>query len=162
MGNTSTLNLGKTFKIRMLAAQASELSMKILQNNEPTEEDKNILIILNAGLANFLTGDYAVDEPQPDGWAEFGRLIAGQFNSISEQYGSIFHHESITASILAQQPPLFIFDHLPTFIVDAIDWNKVDRHLKKVNSYFDMFIDGEVYYTGVLVPLKDSDIVIHE
>lgn len=163
MGTTFTLNLGKTFDVKTLAAQASALSTKIKDNEKPTEEDRSILIVLNAGLENFLTGDYAVTEPDKDGWVEFGNRISEQFKCIGEQYGSTFHHESITADILARTlTPEFIFEPLPDYIIAAINWVEVDKHLKTVNSYYDMFIDGEVYYTGVHVSLNDSDIPHYE
>lgn len=161
---TDTLELGDFFDVRDMAKKARETADEFQYMDEVPENLRQVLLILNAGLKNFLTGEYSYEEPEigtkgeeaANAWVEFGYDIAHSFERISNDGYTTFHAEDNVASVLAEQAEeLDVFKKLPSYIENAINWTRVEEHLKSAGGFVEMYIDGETYVSNVYLYLEN-------
>lgn len=159
---TDVLELGEYFDVRDMAKKAREAASMFDGGDAVGGEEATTLLILNAGLANFLTGEYKAEEPEggtegedaADKWIEFAKEIADSYERLSDEGYTIFHEKDNIAEVLKEQAEEHqIFENLPHYIENAINWAYVTQYLESAGGFVEMFIDGEVYVSNVYLSL---------
>lgn len=156
---TDTLELEDFFDVRDIATKARAFRDEINETEDSSEIDPDTIIalnLMNAGLHNFLTGEYAAVEPEKnedvEAWAIYAEVIAEQFERIGDEQHVTFHHEDEVLDVLAEQAEEFGYlKDVPDVLKNAIDYAKVERGLRSCGGFDEMFIDGETYVTNVLL-----------
>lgn len=148
MVETPVLKLGNEFDVRDLQKKTAELRATISESSETPDDVRLQLLILNAGLENFLEGEYAAEEPSRDKAEEIrfaDEIIAG-FGAVGDNYDVKFVHVSSVEEVLQEQAASMGFlDSIPDVIADAIDWGKISDEVSTSEDVQEMFIDTEVY-----------------
>jgi len=148
MVETPVLKLGNEFDVRDLQKKVAELRTIMVESIETPDDVRLQLLILNAGLENFLEGEYAAEEPSRDRDEEirFADEINAGFAAVGDNYDVKFIHSSMVEEVLQEQAASMGFlDSLPDVIADAIDWDKVADVAAASEDVQEMFIDTEVY-----------------
>jgi len=148
MVETPVLKLGNEFDVRDLQKKVAELRTILVESVETPDDVRLQLLILNAGLENFLEGEYAAEEPSRDRDEEirFADEISAGFAAVGDNYDVKFIHSSMVEEVLQEQAASMGFlDSLPDVIADAIDWDKVADVAAASEDVQEMFIDTEVY-----------------
>lgn len=148
MVETPVLKLGNEFDVRDLQKKVAELRTIMVESIETPDDVRLQLLILNAGLENFLEGEYAAEEPSRDRDEEirFADEISSGFAAVGDNYDVKFIHSSMVEEVLQEQAASMGFlDSLPDVIADAIDWDKVADVAAASEDVQEMFIDTEVY-----------------
>jgi len=148
MVETPVLKLGNEFDVRDLQKKVAELRTIMVESIETPDDIRLQLLILNAGLENFLEGEYAAEEPSRDRDEEirFADEISAGFAAVGDNYDVKFIHSSMVEEVLQEQAASMGFlDSLPDVIADAIDWDKVADVAAASEDVQEMFIDTEVY-----------------
>jgi hypothetical protein len=148
MVETPVLNLHNEFDVRDLQKKIAELRATMVESVETPDDVRLQLLILNAGLENFLEGEYAAEEPSRDRDEEirFADEISAGFGAVGDNYDVKFIHTSMIEEVLQEQAASMGFlDSLPDVIADAIDWDKVADVAAASEDVQEMFIDTEVY-----------------
>jgi len=148
MVETPVLKLGNEFDVRDLQKKVAELRTIMVESIETPDDVRLQLLILNAGLENFLEGEYAAEEPSRDRDEEirFADEISAGFAAVGDNYDVKFIHSSMVEEVLQEQAASMGFlDSLPDVIADAIDWDKVADVAAASEDVQEMFIDTEVY-----------------
>jgi len=148
MVETPVLKLGNEFDVRDLQKKVAELRTIMVESVETPDDVRLQLLILNAGLENFLEGEYAAEEPSRDRDEEirFADEISAGFAAVGDNYDVKFIHSSMVEEVLQEQAASMGFlDSLPDVIADAIDWDKVADVAAASEDVQEMFIDTEVY-----------------
>lgn len=159
---TPILELGEFFDVRDMAAKAREAASMFDGGDAVGGDEATTLLILNAGLANFLTGEYKAEEPEggtegeaaADAWVVFANDIADSYERLSDEGYTTFHEKDNVAEVLKEQAEEHqIFRKLPAYIENAINWAYVTQYLESAGGFVEMFIDGEVYVSNVYLSL---------
>ena len=155
---TAVLELGEYFDVRDMAKKAREAASMFDGGEAVTGEEATTLLVLNAGLANFLTGEFKIEEPDTgmegedavDAWTEFAADIAHSYERLSDLGYTTFHEEDNLANVLEEQAEEFGYlENLPAFLQNAINWTRVEEYVKSTGTLVEMFIDGETYVSNV-------------
>lgn len=155
---TPVLELGEYFDVRDVAKKAREAASMFDGGEAVTGDEATILLVLNAGLANFLTGEYKAEEPEigmegedaVDAWVEFANEIAHAFERLSDLGYTTFHEQDNLGNVLEEQAEEFGYlENLPSFLQNAINWTRVEEYVKSTGTLVEMFIDGETYISNV-------------
>lgn len=155
---TSILELGEYFDVRDMATKAREAASMFDGGEEVTPDERNVLLVLNAGLANFLTGEYKAEEPESgtigteavSEWVEFAHDISYSYDHLSDIGYTTFHEQDNLASVLEEQAEDFGYlANLPAFLQNAINWTRVEEYVKSTGTLVEMSIDGEIYVSNV-------------
>lgn len=154
---TEVLELGEYFDVRDVAKQAREAASMFDGGDEVTPEERTVLLVLNAGLANFLTGEYKAEEPDGTSgeeavtaWVEFAHDIAHSYERLSDEGYTTFHEQDNLANVLEEQAEEFGYlAKLPAYLQNAINWTRVEEYVKSTGTLVEMFIDGETYVSNV-------------
>lgn len=159
---TDVLELGEYFDVRDMAKKAREAASMFDGGDAVGEEEATTLLVLNAGLTNFLTGEYKAEEPEGGkegeeavtAWVEFAYDIAHSYERLSDEGYTTFHEKDNVAEVLKEQAEEHgIFKNLPAYIENAINWEYVTQYLESAGGFVEMFIDGEVYVSNVYLSL---------
>lgn len=155
---TDVLELEDSFDARDLAKKAREAAAEFAGEESVADEERSVLLLLNAGLSNFLTSEYAQQEPEVgtegeeavEAWGEFATEIAYSYDRIADDGYMMFHHEDTLADVLSSQAEeLEVLKNLPAYIENAINWDKVRQYIVSTGGTAEMFIDGETYVSNV-------------
>jgi hypothetical protein len=158
---TEVLELGEFFDVRDMATKAREAASMFDGAEEVSDEERTILLVLNAGLTNFLTGEYKAEEPEGTkgeeavtAWVEFAHDIAASYERLSDEGYTTFHEKDNVTEVLKEQAEENgVFENLPSYIESAINWQFVEQALSSRGHFVEMFIDGEVYVSNVYLSL---------
>lgn len=159
---TPVLELGEFFDVRDMAKKAREAASMFDGGDAVGGDEATALLILNAGLANFLTGEFKAEEPEggtegedaADKWVIFANEIANSYERLSDEGYTTFHEKDNVAEVLKEQAEEHqIFRKLPAYIENAINWAYVTQYLESAGGFVEMFIDGEVYVSNVYLSL---------
>lgn len=156
---TDTLELGEFFDVRDMAEKAREAASMFDGAEEVSADERTILLVLNAGLTNFLTGEYKAVEPEGTkgeeavtAWVEFAQDIAVSYERLSDTGYTTFHEKDNVPEVLKEQAEEnSVFEKLPAYMQSAINWEYVTQALE--GNFVEMFIDGEVYVSDVYLSL---------
>jgi len=158
---TEVLELEEHFDVRDMAKKALEAASMFDGGEEVPHEERTILLVLNAGLSNFLTGEYRVEEPEGTegeeavtAWVEFANDIADSYERLSDVGYTTFHVLDNVSEVLkeqAEEQPAFA--DLPFYIQSAVNWEYVTQAVSSSGNFVEMFIDGEVYVSNVYLSL---------
>lgn len=157
---TDVLELGEFFDVRDMAAKAREAASMFDGGDAVGGEEATTLLILNAGLANFLTGEYKAEEPEggtegedaADAWVVFANEIADSYERLSNEGYTTFHEKDNVPEVLKEQAEENdLFTKFPAYMQSAINWEYVTQALS--HNFVEMFIDGEVYVSDVYLSL---------
>lgn len=159
---TPILELGEFFDVRDMAKKAREAASMFDGGDSVGGDEATTLLILNAGLANFLTGEFKAEEPEggtegenaADAWVIFANEIADSYERLSDEGYTTFHEKDNVSEVLKEQAEEHqIFRELPAYIENAINWEYVTQYLESAGGFVEMFIDGEVYVSNVYLSL---------
>lgn len=159
---TDVLELDEFFDVRDMATKAREAASMFDGAEEIGDEERTVLLVLNAGLANFLTGEYKAEEPESgtvgteavSEWVEFAHDIAHTYDHLSDEGYTTFHEKDNVSEVLKEQAEENdAFDKLPSHIQGAINWEYVAQALSSNGNFVEMFIDGEIYVSNVYLSL---------
>lgn len=159
---TPILELGEFFDVRDMAKKAREAASMFDGGDAVGGDEATTLLILNAGLANFLTGEFKAEEPEggtegenaADAWVIFANEIADSYERLSDEGYTTFHEKDNVSEVLKEQAEEHqIFRELPAYIENAINWEYVTQYLESAGGFVEMFIDGEVYVSNVYLSL---------
>lgn len=159
---TPILELGEFFDVRDMAKKAREAASMFDGGDAVGGDEATTLLILNAGLANFLTGEFKAEEPEggtegenaADAWVIFANEIADSYEQLSDEGYTSFHEKDNVSEVLKEQAEEHqIFRELPAYIENAINWEYVTQYLESAGGFVEMFIDGEVYVSNVYLSL---------
>lgn len=156
---TDTLELGEFFDVRDMAAKAREAASMFDGAEEVSADERTILLVLNAGLTNFLTGEFKAVEPEGTkgeeavaAWVEFAYDMAHSYERLSDEGYTTFHEKDNVPEVLKEQAEEnSVFGKLPAYMQSAINWQYVTQALE--GNFVEMFIDGEVYVSDVYLSL---------
>jgi hypothetical protein len=154
---TEVLELGEFFDVRDLAEKAREAASMFDGGEEVRDEERTVLLVLNAGLANFLTGEYKAEEPEGTtgeeavtAWVEFAHDIAHSYERLSDEGYTTFHEEDNVGNVLQEQAEEHeLFKKVPHYIENAVNWQRVEEYIKSTGTLAEMYIDGETYVSNV-------------
>ena len=159
---TPVLELGEYFDARDLAKKAREAASMFDGGDSVGGEEATTLLVLNAGLENFLTGEYKAEEPEggtegeeaADNWVDFANTIADGYERLADEGYIVFHEEGNIANVLHEQAEENdVLAKLPSYIENAINWTRVEEYIKSTGALAEMFIDGETYVSNVYLNL---------
>lgn len=156
---TDVLELGEFFDVRDMAAKAREAASMFDGADEVTADERTVLLVLNAGLTNFLTGEHKAVEPEGTtgeeavaAWVEFANDIAYSYERLSDEGYTTFHEKDNVPEVLKEQAEEnSVFDKLPAYMQNAVNWEYVTQALS--HNFVEMFIDGEIYVSDVYLSL---------
>jgi hypothetical protein len=158
---TPVLELGEYFDVRDMAKKARDAASMFDGADAVSGDEATILLVLNAGLENFLTGEYAVAEPETgmegedavEAWVNFAKDIAYAYeNQLNDEGYTTFHEEGNLGNVLREKAEEYGYlSELPSCIENAIKWTHVEEYVKSTGSLVEMFIDGETYVSNVSI-----------
>lgn len=154
---TDVLELGEYFDVRDMATKAREAASMFDGGEEVGDDERSLLLVLNAGLTNFLTGEYKAVEPEGttgeeavEAWVEFAYDIAHSYERLSDEGYTTFHEKDNVPEVLKEQAEEnSVITSLPSYVQSAINWEYVNQYLDSTGAFVEMFIDGEVYVSNV-------------
>ena len=158
--DVDVLDLGESFDARDLAKKAEEAALIFDGGEKVDPPEQSVLRALNSGLRNFLTGEYAVEEPEGavgyaavQEWVEFAADIAYAYKRLSDDGYTMFYlPEEIGDVLEAQAEELGLFENMPSYIQNAINWRKIEDYILSIGTVDEMWISGQTYLTGVRLP----------